>query len=61
MQNLKSKDEYKFILRKEETASSIFNGNPELDAIYTYKVNEEAFTHLESYVEIYEKTGVDNN
>lgn len=55
--NKKTKDDYKFILRTEESASSIFNGNPELDAMNVYKVNSEAFKHLESYVEIYEKTG----
>jgi hypothetical protein len=55
--NKKTKDDYKFILRTEESASSIFNGNPELDAMSVYKVNSEAFKHLESYVEIYEKTG----
>lgn len=55
--NKKTKDDYKFILKAEESASSIFNGNPELDAMSVYKVNSEAFKHLESYVEIYEKTG----
>lgn len=50
--NKKSSDDYKFIIRKEESANSIFNGNPELDSMYTYSLNKEAFKHIESYIEI---------
>lgn len=55
--NKKSSDDYKFIISTEETAKSIFNGNPELDAINTYSVNDEAFKHLESFIEVYESVG----
>lgn len=55
--NKKSSDDYKFIISTEETAKSIFNGNPELDAINTYAVNDEAFKHLESFIEVYESVG----
>ena len=55
--NKKSKDDYKFIIRKEQTANCIFNGSPELDAMNSYRINESAFGHIESYVEIYDITG----
>lgn len=50
--NKKTKDEYKFVIKNEVGAGSIFNGNPELDATCVYTVNDEAFMNIESYIEI---------
>lgn len=55
--NKKSLDDYKFIIKKKESASSIFNGNPELDAMNSYVINKDAFGKIESYIEIYKKLG----
>jgi hypothetical protein len=56
--NNKSKPLYEFVNKKEESASSIFNGTPELDETYRYRINIEAFKHIESFIEIYEGAGV---
>jgi len=55
--NKKSSDEYKFVIKKEESARSIFNGSTELEPMNIFSINEKAFDNIESYIEIYRLVG----
>ncbi len=54
--NAKSDDSYKFIRKKEDTKKDVFKGNPDIDMDENerFYINEEAFNHIESFLEIYE-------
>lgn len=54
--NEKSDDNYKFIRKNEETKKEVFKGNPDIDMDESerFYVNDAAFDHIESYLEIYE-------
>lgn len=54
--NEKSDDNYKFIRKNEDTKKEVFKGNPDIDMDESerFYVNDVAFDHIESYLEIYE-------
>lgn len=56
--NKKSDEKYCFITNARQTASSIFNGNPELDQVAKYSINNDALKHIESYIEIIRNSSV---
>lgn len=51
--NDKTNPEFKFIYNKEADANEIFKGSPDLDIKEKiFRINEPAFNHIESYIEI---------
>ncbi len=51
--NDKTNPEFKFIYDKEADANEIFKGSPDLDIKEKiFRINEPAFNHIESYIEI---------
>lgn len=59
--NDKSSDEYKFVLDRKVNESSLFKKSPQLDLHEkTYEIQKEAFSKLQSYIEITETRKAEN-
>ena len=61
--NCKSSEDYQFIKKIPVKAKDIFRGNDsEIDLPeFTYEINNDAFSHIESYIEIYKTVNQTDN
>lgn len=61
--NCKSSEDYQFIKKIQVKAKDIFRGNDsEIDLPeFTYEINNDAFSHIESYIEIYKTVNQTDN
>lgn len=59
--NKKSNADYKFIKDKEVIEKDIFKGQTDIDIVEKeYEINQEAFSNLQSYIEIYSNASESN-
>lgn len=61
--NCKSSEDYQFIKKVSVNAKDIFRDNDsEIDLPeFTYEINNDAFSHIESYIEIYKTVNQTDN